>query len=171
MEEFKLGRPISVLELSPEERQALSRRSQASITSKRDHLRAQIVLLRSQGVSLKSVAAELGVRLATVSKWSQRFELHGLVGLKDKAGRGRRERLPLEKVEMVIANATRPPPGRKRWSTRSMAKAAGVSHPTVNRIWRRNDLKPHRVRTFKVSKDPKFEEKLWDVIGLYLGSP
>ena len=66
---------------------------------------------------------------------------------------------------------TRPPKGRKRWSARSMGRHVGISHSTVQRIWWKNELKPHITRTFKLSNDPKFEEKFWDVIGLYLDPP
>jgi len=95
----------------------------------------------------------------------------GLEGLNDQEGRGRKASLPLDKVEQVISRATRPPAGRSRWSVRSMAKAAGISHDSVRRIWRDHGIKPHLTRTFKLSTDPLFEEKFWDVIGLYLDPP
>src|SRR5438034_6599280 len=74
-------------------------------------------------------------------------------------------------MEAVITGVVRPPPGRARWSCRSMARQAGVSKSQVQRWWRANDLKPHLRRTFKLSNDPNFEEKFWDVIGLYLDPP
>jgi transposase len=113
----------------------------------------------------------MGTSMPTVSTWSSRFERYGLDGLKDKAGRGRRPSIPSAKIERVIAQVTRPPAGRNRWSVRSMGRHAGISHSTVQRIWTKNDLKPHLVKTFKLSRDPKFEEKFWDVIGLYLDPP
>jgi len=171
MEGYKMARPISALELTEEEKLELTRRTQASTTSKRDSLRGQIVLFRSQGRSLVDVSRALNVRVATVSKWSQRFELEGIAGLVDQQRCGRPDRIANEKVKAVISKVTQPPSGRKRWSVRSMGKAVGISHGSVNRIWRRNDLKPHLIRTFKISKDPKFEEKFWDVIGLYLDPP
>jgi transposase len=117
------------------------------------------------------VATRLNTSMRTVSIWSSRFEAAGLDGLDDKGGQGRRPSLPEAKVARVIAEATRPPRGRSRWSVRSMAHHAGVSPSTVQRIWAKNDLKPHITKTFKLSNDPKFEEKFWDVIGLYLDPP
>jgi transposase len=134
-------------------------------------MRARIVLLRAGGRSEQDVAAEVGVSLNTVSLWSSRFEENGLEGLKDRPGRGRKPWLPLEKVEKVVTEIARPPKGSKKWSTRTMAAAVGISHQSVHSIWKKNDLKPHLVRTFKISTDPRFEEKFWDIIGLYLDPP
>lgn len=166
-----MARPVNILSLTPEEEKELRRRSQASTASRRDSLRADIVLLRSRGMRETDVASQLGVSLPCVSKWSRRFELEGLPGLGDKAGRGRKPSLALDKVQQVITQATRPPAGRSRWSVRSMAKAVGISHDSVRRIWQDHDIKPHLTRTFKLSTDPLFEEKFWDVIGLYLHPP
>ena len=139
--------------------------------SQRDGLRARIVLRRAAGAKESEVAGALGVSLTTVSTWSRRFELHGLEGLKDRPGRGRKAWLPTDKVRQVITRVVQPPKGKKKWSTRSMAAAVGVSHQSVHRIWKNNDLKPHLRRTFKISNDPEFERKFWDVIGLYLNPP
>ncbi|MDA2929806.1 IS630 family transposase [Acidobacteria bacterium AH-259-O06] len=166
-----MARPIEIIELTGEEKQELQRRVRAATTSQRDSLRARIILLRSEGHKQESVAAKLGVSTACVCKWSHRFEQDGLEGLSDQPGRGRKPSLPHEKVEQIIVKATQPPPGRTRWSVRSMAKAVGVSRHSVHTIWKQNDLKPHLTRTFKVSRDPHFEEKFWDVIGLYLNPP
>lgn len=166
-----MARPISILSLTPEEEKELRRRSRASTTPGRDCLRANIVLLRAQGLREIDVASQLDVSLPCVSKWSKRFELGGLEGLCDQKGRGRKPSLPLEKVQQVISQATRPPAGCSRWSVRTMAKAAGISHDSVRRIWRDHDIKPHLTRTFKLSTDPHFEEKFWDVVGLYLNPP
>lgn len=166
-----MSRPIAEVEVAPEEEKELRRRVNASSSAKRDSLRAQIVLLRMEGRSQDETAAELNTSRQTVNKWSQRFDLNGLEGLKDSPGRGRKPSLPPEKINEVITNATKPPPKRKRWSSRAMAKEVGFSHMSVHRIWSQNDIKPHRLDTFKVSKDPRFEEKFWDVIGLYLDPP
>jgi transposase len=166
-----MARPVSILELTPEEEIELQRRTRASSATKRDSLRAQIILLRAQNTRQMDISRQLGVTVGTVNLWSQRFETLGLDGLVDRPGRGRKESLPPEKVEMVVTKVTQPPPGRKRWSTRTMARAAGISFTSVGRIWRQHGLKPHRVRTFKVSRDPNFDEKFWDVIGLYLDPP
>lgn len=166
-----MARPVTVLELTPEERSELRRRTLSPTATQRDALRARIVLLRSQGNKEADVAKAVGTSVNTVSLWSRRFECSGLEGLNDEKGRGRKPWLAPEKVEQVITRVTQPPKGRTRWSTRSMAAEIGISPHSVHEIWRQNDLKPHLVRTFKVSNDPNFEEKFWDVIGLYLHPP
>jgi len=166
-----MARPIEPLELTAQERTELERRVHATTTSKRDSLRASIVLLRADGRKEKVVARQLRVSMACVSKWSKRFSEDGLEGLRDRAGRGRKAWLAVDRVAAVIERLPKPPPGRTRWSTRSMARAVGLSPSSVHQIWRRNDIKPHQIRSFKLSRDPHFEEKFWDVIGLYLNPP
>jgi len=166
-----MARPVSVIELTQEEKAELQRRIRSSTATQRDALRARIVLLRAEGRSEAEVAAEAGASVNTVSLWSRRFELGGLEGLQDAPGRGRKPSLPESKVQQVITRVTQPPAGRQRWSTRSMASAVGISHQSVHAIWKKNDLKPHQLRTFKISRDPRSEEKFWDVIGLYLDPP
>ena len=122
-------------------------------------------------MKIESIAKQLKTSMPTVWTWSGRFEAHGLAGLNDKVGRGRKPSIPQKKIERVVAEVTRPPKNRKRWSVRSMGRHAGISHSTVQRIWSKNGLKPHVVKTFKLSNDPNFEEKFWDVIGLYLNPP
>ena len=167
----KAGRPIEPVELTPEENQELTRRIKAHKTSQRDRQRAEIILLRASGLKQETVAQKTGCSGLMVSKWTARFRRGGLAGLVDRSGRGRKSSLPLETVEKVITQVNQPPKSRQRWSTRSMAKAAKISHSSVQRIWHANDLKPHRIETFKISNDPNFEEKFWDVIGLYLDPP
>lgn len=166
-----MARPISILEVTAEEKRELERRVGASTTPARDCLRAHIVLLRSEGVGQQEVASLLGVSAPSVSKWSQRFDRKGLDGLKDKPGRGAKPSIPLATVQRVVEEAGKAPPGRQRWSTRSLAREVGISAHSVARIWRSQGLKPHRLRTFKVSRDKQFEEKFWDVVGLYLDPP
>ncbi len=127
--------------------------------------------MRAGGCSQREAARQLGVSVPSVNKWSQRFDLEGLAGLFDKPGRGAKRSIPDPTVKRIIEMAGPAPPGRRRWSTRSAAAAAGVSSDTVSRIWRGQGLKPHRSRTFKVSSDKHFEAKFWDVIGLYLDPP
>ena len=158
-----MARPVASVEITPEERAELRQRSVSPTSSQRDALRARIVLLRSQGRKESEVAQRLGVSINTVSLWSYRFQRQGLEGLKDRPGRGRKPWLAPEKVRKVITEITRPPKNSKKWSTRTMAAAAGMSHQSVHSIWKKNDLKPH---TFQLSIDPRFEEKFWDVIGL-----
>ena len=166
-----MARPVSVLELTADEKQELQRLAGSKTGSQRDGLRARIVLRRAEGSREAEVAAVLGVSINTVSTWSRRFEQQGLEGLRDRPGRGRKSWLPAAKVRQVITRVVQPPKGKKKWSTRSMAAAAGMSHQSVHRIWKNNDLKPHLLRTFKISQDPQFERKFWDVIGLYLNPP
>ena len=166
-----MARPVSRLELTASERQELERRVKAPSASQRDSLRAAIILRRAQGIKQVQVAAELGVSVACVNKWSQCFDREGLAGLADAKGRGRPASLPADKVEQILTAVTQPPKPRTRWSVRSMVQAAGMSPDSVHRIWKANDLKPHLTKTFKVSTDPHFEEKFWDVIGLYLDPP
>jgi transposase len=109
--------------------------------------------------------------MGAVCKWSKRFDGYGIAGLKDAPGRGRKARLPAAKISLILERATRPAKGRVRWSVRSMAREAKVSKSTVQRVWSHNQIKPHRLETFKISNDPNFEEKFWDVIGLYLDPP
>jgi len=137
-----MARPISLIEVTPEEGAELRRRARATTSTQRDSLRARIVLSRAEGHKEEDVAAEVGVSLNTVSLWSKRFEAQGLEGLIDKAGRGRKTSLPLDKVRQAITRVTQSPPGRERWSTRSMASALGISHQSVQSIWSKNDLKP-----------------------------
>ena len=160
-----MARPVAVLDLHPEEQRELERRVRAAPTSRRDCLRARIVLLRAEGVKQRDVAERLGVSVACVNKWSQRFDREGLAGLQDMPGRGRRPTIPLETVEKVVTEAGRTPPGRQRWSTRTLAAAVGIAPSSVGRIWHQQGLKPHRTKTFKLSSDKQFESKFWDVIG------
>ena len=166
-----MARPIKQLQADAEVLGELRRRSRATAAPSRDRERADIILLRLAGRSVEAVAEQLRTTANRVSQWSRRFEAHGLDGLEDAPGRGRKPSIPLAKVERVLTEATRPPKPRSRWSIRSMARHVGVSPSSVQRIWSKNDLKPHVVKTFKLSNDPKFEDKFWDVIGLYLDPP
>jgi transposase len=166
-----MARPVSKIDLTLEQRMELQRRTRAATTPQRDSLRARIILLRARGKKLEEVAEELGMSMPSVSKWSRRFQSLGLEGLSDAPGRGRKPWLPQEKIEQVLTKVRQPPRGRRRWSVRTMAKAVGISHDSVRRIWKKNELKPHLTRTFKLSRDPQFEPKFWDVIGLYLNPP
>ena len=166
-----MTRPIMRISMDDDVRAELLRRERGSSTPKRDSLRAAIVLRKADGMRQEDIAAELNVSRVAISKWTNRFVAHGLAGLADQAGRGRKQSVPSETVSAIITRVTQPPPGRTRWSVRTMAKATGVSRHTVHQIWRRNELKPHLTRTFKLSNDPDFESKFWDVIGLYLDPP
>jgi len=166
-----MARPIKRLLVDKASLTELGRRVRSSTVAVRDRERAEIVLLRIEGLSVVAVAERLGMTPKRVSTWSKRFETNGLDGLVDTPGRGRTPSIPAGKIGRILTEATRPPKGRSRWSVRSMGRHAGVSPSTVQRIWSKNELKPHVVKTFKLSNDPKFEEKFWDVIGLYLDPP
>jgi transposase len=166
-----MGRPIEVLDVSGDQRRELERMINAATTPQRMVTRARIVLLRGEGSSQEATAAAVGVSRPAVIRWERRFSSDGLAGLEEAPGRGRKPSIPDAKKERVIIQATRPPPNRTRWSVRSMARQTGVSPASVQRIWAANEIKPHLTRTFKLSRDPNFEAKFWDVIGLYLNPP
>jgi len=166
-----MARPIRGLEMDSDQRKALEAVVRASTSSQRSVQRAKVVLACADGSSQAEVARQVGVRRRIVTKWCGRFRKLGLAGLADAAGRGCKPSLSEECRAMILTQATRPPKGRTRHSVRSMARAAGVSVSTVHALWQANDIKPHLTRTFKLSSDPHFETKFWDVIGLYLNPP
>jgi transposase len=159
------------LVLEPEERRELDRRVRASTVSVRDRRRAEIVLLAAEGRTQEAIGKAVGVTRVTVNHWCRRFAQARLDGLVDVPGRGRKPSLPVSAVRKTLETVTQPPATLGRWSCRSMAKAAGISSASVQRLWAANAIKPHLTRTFKLSKDVRFEEKFWDVIGLYLNPP
>ena len=166
-----MARSIRPLPITPEQRSELERILARSTATQREVRRARIVLARAGGLSQEEAARQVGVNRPVVALWEKRFREKGLAGLADAAGRGRKPSIAPQVREQIVAGATTPPPGRGRWSVRTMADAVGVSKATVQRIWASNDIKPHVTRTFKVSKDPEFEAKFWDIIGLYLNPP
>src|SRR6056297_200426 len=168
---FGMARTIERIELSEIRRHALLKIVKSPTSQQRMVNRARIILCRAEGMSQVQVAAEVGVRQAVVSKWDRRFRSEGLEGLSEAPRSGRKPSLPEPVRESIITDATRPPAPRKRWSLRTMATAKRVSPSTVHRLWKSNDLKPHLTRTFKISNDPNFETKFWDIIGLYLNPP
>ena len=164
----KAATPITLTQTQRTELQKLVR---AARSPQQTVLRARILLRADDGEDNTRIAAALQIGANTVAKWRGRFAAAGLVGLDDAARSGRPARLAAAVVQRVLTEVTRPPKGRARWSVRSMARHAGLSKSAVQQLWVRNDLKPHRLRTFKVSRDPLFEPKFWDVIGLYLDPP
>jgi transposase len=160
-------------ELSDEQRAVLERWVGADKTPQSIATRARIVLAAAAGQSNSAIARDLGVSRPTVIMWRDRFAEGGPSALAEtKPGRGRKPTISTAKVKAIIRATTQTtPPGETHWSCRTMAKAQGVSPATVQRIWDAQGLKPHRVRTFKVSNDPRFFEKLTDVVGLYLNPP
>jgi transposase len=166
-----MARPKLDLLLHPEQKRELERLAKAPSTPQKIALRAKIVLRGGQGLDSARIAQELKTSRVTVGLWRQRFVDLGLAGLAEAPRPGRPATVDPEKVRRVLTEVVQPPKHRKRWSCRSMARHVGLSKATVQRLWVANDLKPHRTRTFKLSKDPEFEAKFWDVIGLYLDPP
>jgi transposase len=119
------------------------------------------------------IAAEIGISNQKAARWRKRFLQFGLAGLeKDAPGRGRRPAITPVQVQEVISKTTQEKPANAtHWSTRTMAEAAGLSEKSVRRIWHKHGLKPHLSRSFKVSNDPEFAEKLEAIVGLYLNPP
>jgi transposase len=135
--------------------------------------RAKIVLLAAAGKQDLEIARLLSIVPRTAARWRARFLRQGIAGLQQDAPRpGRPRRISPQTVRRMIEKTTREkPPHATHWSTRTMAAAVGISEATVRRIWRRHGLKPHRVESFKLSHDPRFAEKLEDIVGLYLNPP
>src|SRR5437870_4522411 len=166
-----MARPVRALDITSEQRRALRAIINRPSAPQRDHRRAWIILNRADGLSQEETAVKVGVGRRVVIHWEQRFRKAGIAGLGDAKGRGRKEQIDSKIREKIIVGATQPPVHRTRWSVRTMAKEAGVSTATVQRLWSANAIKPHVTRTFKLSNDKNFEKKFWDVIGLYLSPP
>jgi transposase len=135
--------------------------------------RCQIVLAAARGQQDKVISSELGINFKTVALWRRRFLAEGPDCLWEvAAGRGRKPSLSSKKIKNIVDATTQSTPaGATHWSCRTMAKAHGVSKATVNRIWQSHHLQPHRTKSFKLSRDPNFFDKLTDVVGLYLNPP
>ena len=166
-----MARPVRGLEVDLDQRKALESLVRAATTPQRMVRRARIILACADGLSQQEAARRAGVRRRIVTKWCGRFRKRGLAGLADAGGRGRKPSLSEESRAMILTQATQPPKGRTRHSVRSMSRQAQVSVGSVHALWQSNDIKPHLTRTFKLSNDPQFETKFWDVIGLYLNPP
>jgi transposase len=135
-------------------------------------MRAKLILASAEGADDTTVAKKHRVNPKTVALWRKRFVEQRLDGLYDEPRVGAPRSISDEKVEeIVVQTLATTPRGRTHWSTRRMAKNAGISFSSVGRIWRANGLKPHIVRGFKLSNDPQFIEKVRDVVGLYMNPP
>ena len=156
--------------LTDEEKTELERLIRSKLTSVRLVQRARIVLLAAQGEQNKAIAAQLGIGRVQVGRWRERYGRKRLAGIERDLPRG----APPTKVDVarLVALTTQSQPvAATHWSTRTMAAKLGISSASVSRHWRANGLKPHLVRGFKVSRDPKFVEKLEDIVGLYMAPP
>ena len=165
--------PTPPLNVSDGQREILESLSRSFTAPHREVIRAKALLLAAEGIANTAIGVRLGVSPASVSAWRNRFEEEGLAKIGQvRAGRGRKATIPAEKIdEIVKLTQSSKPPGQTHWSCRSMAEASDVSSATVQRLWSARGLKPHLVKTFKLSNDKRFEEKLVDVVGLYLNPP
>jgi transposase len=169
---MRTGRPKAVLVLSSEEQAALERYVRRGTVAQQLGLRARIILRCAAGLDNKLVAHELRVWPGVVGKWRRRFVDRRLEGLLDEPRPGAPRKITDEQVEqLVIRTLETTPKGATHWSTRQMAKRAGISRATVSRIWRAFGLRPHRSESFKLSTDPQLVEKVRDIVGLYLNPP
>lgn len=160
------------IELEEAERAELQLRLRRRKTARGDAMRAQIVLLAAEGISNLAIARRLGVTRVTVATWRRRFAAKRLDGLLDEPRPGAPRKIGDEKITAVVTQTLETQPAdATHWSTRSMARASGLSVSTVHRIWQAFSLQPHRGETFKLSTDPLFVEKVRDIIGLYLNPP
>lgn len=159
--------------LSTVERETLVKWARGRSVPARLVLRARIVLAAAEGRQNLQIALELGCTKRTVGTWRNRFIEERLEGIRQDAPRGGRKPAQRSRFEAEIIRKTTQelPPNATQWSKRSLARALGCSDSLVHRVWRDNGLKPHRTKTFKVSKDPQFAEKLVDIVGLYLNPP
>ena len=160
------------IELSDAERSELRARARRRKIARADAMRAEIVLLAADGMTNLAIAERLGITRVTVATWRGRFAAGRLDGLVDEPRPGAPRKIGDDKIaEVVTTTLETMPAAATHWSTRSMAKATGVSISTVHRIWRAFSLQPHRSETFKLSTDPLFVEKVRDIVGLYLDPP
>jgi transposase len=164
---------LEPLVLTDDERQVLEGWARRRKTAQALALRSRIVLACADGDCVSAVAAGLRVSRATAGKWRSRFLEDRLQGLNDEPRPGRPRTVTDEQVEKMITATLEnaPPGGDTHWSTRSMARSAGMSQSTVSRVWRAFGLKPHVVQTWKLSTDPMFIDKVRDVVGLYMSPP
>ena len=166
-------RTAPLIILSPEERSTLGAWARGKKFALRLVQRARVIIMAANGVSNMAIARQLGISRPTVQLWRERFLALRVAGLEKDAPRpGRIPTIPDNKVRAIVeATLHTKPPAATHWSVRTMAKAQGVSPMSVQRIWKQHGLKPHLTRTFKLSRDKRFLEKLIDIVGLYLNPP
>ena len=168
-----MGRPPKqALLVTPEQHAELARLERTPSTPNSIARRARILLALDQGCTLQQAGERVGVTHQTVAQWRTRFLELGVDGLRDAPRPGRPRTVDDERVARLVARTLETlPPARTHWSCRSMAAAEGLSPDTVSRIWRSFGLKPHRSESFRLSNDPEFIEKVYDVVGLYMSPP
>src|SRR5271156_5383390 len=169
---MSLGRPLSALILTPEERGELAGFAASRSLPHALVSRAQLVLWAAEGLSNQAIGERLGWSKPTVGKWRQRFVAYRLQGLYDELRPGRPRSISDEQVAVLLRRTLKQkPPGATHWSVRLAAEANGLSKSTVHRVFQLFALQPHRSKSFKLSTDPFFVEKVRDVVGLYLNPP
>jgi len=168
-----MSRAAEALDATGGQREVLDALARSQTLPFRVVQRARALLLAADGVSNVEIAEMVGVSRPTVLGWRAEFIQRGLVDFGEVGkGRGRKPSIPAEKIAQVVdLTLHSKPEGHTHWSCRTMAKATGISSATVQRIWAARGLQPHRVATFKLSNDKRFEQKLTDVVGLYLNPP
>jgi len=170
---FVFMRRAVTITLNESERGCLERLKRGRRVPVRLAERAAIVLMAADGLENQEIAAQLGITRQKAGRWRDRYAEHGLPGIEKDAPRPGRHRRINDKQRAAVVRKTlrETPPGQTHWSRTTMAAAAGLSPSTIGRIWREHGLKPHLVKTFKLSNDPKFVEKLEDIVGLYISPP
>ena len=167
-----MARAAAAIELSEADECELRAVLRTPSASQQQALRARIVLRAAQGATNTQIAGEVGVSLPTVGLWRRNFAARGIDGLTDAPRSGRPREIDDDEVARVLAKTLETPPdGSTHWSVRRLAAATAISATTVHRIWRDHKLKPHQLRSFKFSKDPRLAEKIIDVVGLYMDPP
>ena len=161
------------IQLSPEDRARLEGWVAGRNTPQKLVWRARIVLMWAQGAGVTAIVRATGKTKRTAYRWRDRYLARGVAGLERDATRpGRKPPLTAAAIERVVnMTLNEKPPGATHWSARKLAKAVGLSHSSVQRIWAAHGLKPHLTRSFKLSNDPEFCEKVQDIVGLYLDPP
>ena len=167
-----MARPARKIDLTREDRVTLKRWVRSRTIDNATATRARIILAAREGRPAAEIAAALGISARNVYKWIWRFDEEGLEGLKERPRPGRPRKLDLDEVmEILTKTIEEVPTGGTHWSQRLMAQAMGVTKQQVAQVWAAAGLKPHRLRTFKISRDPRFAEKVVDVVGLYMTPP
>ena len=165
---------VQVVEMPEADRVELERLARSTVAPHRKVVQAQALLALAEGTSVRSTAAAVGSYPNTVTRWRDRYLAAGVAGVGVIAkGRGRKPEIPQATIEAIVHDTLHavPEDGSTQWSTRTLGERHGVGKDTVARVWKARQLRPWRVDTFKLSSDPRFEEKLLDVVGLYLDPP
>jgi transposase len=165
--------PAAALSLHPAQKQVLESLARAGVTPQAMARRCEVILLASTGVSNNAISQQTGLSRPTVIATRAIFARHGVDGIRNARKRKRSRRVLTPELEKKILDTTLKtrPPDATHWSVRTLARHLGVTRTLVHGVWQRSDVQPHRVEKFKLSKDPQFEEKVRDIVGLYLNPP